>query len=66
MLLCTSVKNEREILRENELGAIRVGVVEDFKDQEISVVFISTVLTSNQEQWRNGADGSLSFMVRRS
>ena len=53
----------REILRKNELSTVNVGVVEDFKGQEMTVVLISTVLTSNQEQWRSGANGGLCFMT---
>ncbi len=53
----------REILRRNELGAINVGVVEDFQGQETSVVLISTVLTQNHDRWRKGAKGGLGFMT---
>ena len=52
----------RETLRKNDLSSINVGVVEDFQGQEMSVVFISTVLTQNQDRWRAGSSGGLGFM----
>eukprot|EP00551_Chaetoceros_affinis_P011406 CAMPEP_0203681630 /NCGR_PEP_ID=MMETSP0090-20130426/43299_1 /ASSEMBLY_ACC=CAM_ASM_001088 /TAXON_ID=426623 /ORGANISM="Chaetoceros affinis, Strain CCMP159" /LENGTH=1407 /DNA_ID=CAMNT_0050550193 /DNA_START=193 /DNA_END=4413 /DNA_ORIENTATION=- len=53
----------RETLRENELGAINVGTVEDFQGQETSVVLISTVLTENHDRWRKGTKSGLGFMT---
>ncbi len=53
----------RQILRENNLSAIKVGVVEDFQGQETSVVLISTVLTKEQDRWKTGAKGGLGFMT---
>jgi len=52
----------REILRENNLSSINVGVVEDFQGQEMSVIFISAVLTKNQDRWKAGSSGGLGFM----
>ena len=53
----------REILRSNDLGAVNVGVVEDFQGQETFVVLISTVLTQNQYRWNSEAKGGLGFMM---
>lgn len=45
MLVLIQVKKIRLLLRERNLGAVRVGTVDDFQGQEARVVFISTVLS---------------------
>ena len=39
------VKKLRLLLRARELGAVRVGTVDDFQGQEARIIFISTVLS---------------------
>lgn len=53
----------RQILRDENLPSINVGVVEDFQGQETSVVLISTVLTKDQKRWKTGSNGGLGFMA---
>ena len=53
----------RNILREENLPSINVGVVEDFQGQETSVVLISTVLTRDHQRWKSASKGGLGFMT---
>ena len=39
------MKKVRLLLRARELGAVRVGTVDDFQGQEARIIFISTVLS---------------------
>lgn len=45
MLVLVQVKKIRLLLRERNLGAVRVGTVDDFQGQEARIIFISTVLS---------------------
>ena len=42
---CLQVKKLRLLLRARDLGAVRVGTVDDFQGQEARIIFISTVLS---------------------
>lgn len=41
----SQVKKLRLLLRDRNLGAVRVGTVDDFQGQEARIIFISTVLS---------------------
>lgn len=45
VLVLVQVKKIRLLLRERNLGAVRVGTVDDFQGQEARIIFISTVLS---------------------
>ena len=53
------VKTLRLLLRARELGAVRVGTVDDFQGQEARIIFISTVL-SRPADVPNAAASSIS------
>lgn len=44
-LIDSQVKKLRLLLRDRNLGAVRVGTVDDFQGQEARIIFISTVLS---------------------